>query len=110
MTALTREYSHPYSLGNAHDLDDLQNDPEGFASKVIPLAEALPHWERITLCAKHAALVKNGHRLPARDVGDIQEPGARAMFLDPDGAALALVESIDRDGEAHWAVLRGLWS
>ncbi|MEW5772234.1 MAG: tRNA pseudouridine(55) synthase TruB [Thermodesulfobacteriota bacterium] len=109
LTALTREASHPFDLGQAHRLDEVLAEPEALASKVIPLTDALPHWPRARLTAEQEALVKNGVQLPAAAVALDGSPGPRAMLLRPSGEPLALAELVERDGAPWWAVLRGLW-
>ncbi|THB70649.1 MAG: tRNA pseudouridine(55) synthase TruB [Desulfovibrio sp.] len=109
---LTREHSHPFSLDQAHELDQLLDDPEGFAEKVLPLDKALPHWPGLTLSAEQAKLVKNGAQLeygPSIALGKTFAQGLKAMFLAPDGAPLALVETQEKDGIPVWSILRGLW-
>lgn len=123
LTELIRERSHPYGLEDAHDLEALLGEPERFHERVIPLAKALPHWPAITLTERQAALVKNGAALdytpgapgmsgtgPGLDPGltEAGVPHRRAVFLDPQGRTLALVEAKLRDGKPVWAVLRGL--
>ena len=109
LTALTREASHPYDLGQAHRLDEVLADPAALPDKVIPLTDALPHWPRVRLTADQAAQAGNGMPLPAAAVALDGPPGPRAMLLAPTGAPLALAELIERDGAPWWAVLRGLW-
>lgn len=109
LTALTREASHPYDLGQACRLEEVLAEPEALASKVIPLTDALPHWPRARLTAEQAALVKNGAQLPAAAVALSGPPGPRAMLLTPAGEPLALAGQIEREGAPWWAVLRGLW-
>jgi len=109
---LTREFSSPFGLDEAHDLDLVLETPEGFEERVKPLHEALPHWPRTVLDRESAALVKNGAWLPLDEcpvAGVDGRPGRRAIFVDEEGAPLALVELRDRDDRIRWAILRGLW-
>lgn len=112
LTRLLREESHPFGLDRAHGLDEVLGDPEHFAERIIPLAEMLPHWSRVTLTPPLAGLVRNGARLPVSDTpGQLLHgaPGDQAMFLDADGTPLALVEAVPDNGRTAWAILRGLW-
>jgi tRNA pseudouridine55 synthase len=109
LTALIREASHPFGLGQAHGLDELLANPEALADTVIPLRDALPHWPRVRLSAEQAALVKDGVRLPAAGLELEGAEHSQAMFMAPDGSPLALAEKLPGDGESTWAVLRGLW-
>jgi tRNA pseudouridine55 synthase len=89
LTDLTREHSHPFGLEQAHSLDALLAEPEAFASKVLPIAAALPGWPRLRLTREQELLVRNGTWLDAEELG----PG----------------EARPRDGRPRWAILRGLW-
>jgi tRNA pseudouridine55 synthase len=109
LTALTREASHPFDLGQAHRLEEVLAEPEALGRKVIPLSDALPHWPRVRLTAQQTALMKNGASLPAAAVALAGPSGPRAILLCPSGEPLALAEMIEREGAPWWAVLRGLW-
>ncbi|MGE4469521.1 MAG: tRNA pseudouridine(55) synthase TruB [Desulfovibrio sp.] len=113
LTALLREESRPFGLHQAHRLDDVLNDPERFAEKVIPMAEALPHWPRHQLTEALTALVKNGAWLPVGETPDrlaVETAGDKALLLDSEGGPLALVEAKVQNGQLKWAILRGLWA
>lgn len=112
LTSLNREASTPFVLDQAHSLEDVLKEPEKLAERVIPLAEALPHWPGFTLTEPLANLVRNGARLPVNENPD--EPlygdhGDHAMLLSPEGTPLALVEAVLQDNQLKWAILRGLW-
>ncbi len=126
LTALTREESRPFTLAQAHPLDAVLDAPEALPSRVIPLAQALPHWPRVTLDAQETKLVKNGAQLPyapppaatraAAALTEEEAPCApaavtqRALFVDQHGDAVALAQHAVKDGQPVWALLRGLWS
>lgn len=112
LTQLTREQSHPFSLDEAHSLEGILEDPMSLPDKVLSMERALPHWPRLTLSKPQALSVKNGGQLgygpnlaPTRNFAE----GQRALFLDPEGSPLALVESRLTEGKAVWGILRGLW-
>ncbi|NDV25164.1 tRNA pseudouridine(55) synthase TruB [Desulfovibrio sp. JC010] len=111
MESLRREESRPYRLSEAHNLDEVLADPEGFEARIIPLADALPHWHRFTVSEDMSGAIKNGTRIPVADIAADQEiiEGERAMFLEPDGTALALMETKQIDDKLLWVILRGLW-
>ncbi|WP_320169039.1 tRNA pseudouridine(55) synthase TruB [Maridesulfovibrio sp.] len=112
MESLRREESRPYRLSDAHNLDEVLADPEGFEARVIPLADALPHWHRFTVAETMAAAIMNGARIPVEEVctPDLSIfEGERAMFLKTSGEALALMETRQVDGKLLWVILRGLW-
>ncbi|MEF2145058.1 MAG: tRNA pseudouridine(55) synthase TruB [Desulfovibrionaceae bacterium] len=113
LTALTREESSPFRLDQAHSLADVLSEPERFGEKVIPLADALPHWAKHHLTEPLDGLVRNGTWLPVNEVPGKLLFGFRdeqAMLLAPDGQPLALVQATLRDGQLKWAILRGLWA
>lgn len=112
LTALTREYSHPFGLEQAHPLEAVLREPEALPGRVLPLADALPHWPRVGVDEQQTRMVKNGVRLDfspetARVLPFAQ--GARAVLVAPGGGPLALAEAKLADGKPVWAVLRGLW-
>jgi tRNA pseudouridine55 synthase len=112
LTALTRERCHPFGLDQAHGLEEVLGDPEGFPGRVIPLREALPHWPLAALTGEQAEAVRNGTWLPVAQVplaGITGKPGERALLAAPDGTPLALAEVKNRDGSVYWSILRGLW-
>lgn len=111
LTRLLRESSGPFGLEQAHDLDEvLEDELEQFTERVIPMADALPHWPSYRLSEALAGLVKNGTRLPVNADGDLSgKEGDRALFLTPEGDALALVEAAESNGKLLWGILRGLW-
>ncbi|WP_459933892.1 tRNA pseudouridine(55) synthase TruB [Fundidesulfovibrio butyratiphilus] len=106
LTKLTREYSHPFGLAQACDHARLLAEPERLAPQVTPLGDALPHWPRLTLSERQAALVRNGGWIAWEEFSC---EGSRAMFLDPEGRPVALAEVRTRDGGQWWAILRGLF-
>jgi tRNA pseudouridine55 synthase len=105
LTQLTRELSHPFGLSEAVQLDDLVENPERLAERVIPLADALPHWPRLRLSPEQAKKVKDGKWL---SLAELPGPETRVMLADPDGQPVALAEPQDRDGARRWAIIRGL--
>ncbi|MBD5418056.1 MAG: tRNA pseudouridine(55) synthase TruB [Desulfovibrio sp.] len=111
LTELTREYSHPFGLGEATGLDALVADPALLAARVRPLADALPAWPRLLLTREQERRVRNGMALPvsAVDSGDAARDAGHALLCAADGTALALARrEMTPLGDA-WAVARGLW-
>ncbi len=105
LTELTREYSHPFGLEQAHGLDEVLATPEEFAKRVVSIADALPSWQRLRLSEGEAARIRNGAALPFRG-----EEAENALLEDAEGAPLALARRVERSGAAYWAVERGLWN
>ncbi len=67
LTGLTREYSHPFGLDQAHSLDAIMEHPEKLQQWLIPIAHALPHWPVLTLTAAEEARLKNGMPVAYRE-------------------------------------------
>ncbi len=110
---LTREYSHPFGLDEAHALDAVLDDPDGFPAKVADIARALPDWPKLRLSADNAARVRQGNRVaydPAAMAMLPFAPGFRALLQDEEGRALALAETAVDNGREVWALVRGLWN
>ncbi|MDL2210759.1 tRNA pseudouridine(55) synthase TruB [Desulfovibrio sp. OttesenSCG-928-O18] len=105
LTELTREYSHPFGLTEAHNLDEVLGTPEVFASRVSPIADALPAWQKIRLSPREVDLVRNGMALPFRG-----EDADCALFESENGTPVALVKRAEHAGQPVWAVERGLWT
>ena len=120
LTELTREYSHPFGLDQAYDLDPVLEEPEQLPDRVLPLDAALPHWPTVLLSDTEAAKVRNGVELEyaVHQMQDSSSPlpeGGRAVFVARNGSGeerqlLALAEVRLRDGAPVWSILRGLWS
>jgi len=106
MTALTREASRPFDLTRAHRLDDILAAPQTLPGRIIPLADALPHWPKVALAAAAAARVRQGGRVAA---GEAYAPGTQALLTDEDHRPLALARAEETDGRLRWAILRGLF-
>ncbi len=112
LTSLNREASTPFTLAQAYDLKQVLEEPEKLPQRVIPIAEALPHWARFTVTEDLANLVRNGAWLPVNaNPGELLwgKPGDRAMLLAPEGLVLALVEAKPQGDQLKWSILRGLW-
>ena len=112
LTELIREYSHPFSLDNACEPDDLVENPELLESKIISLEEALPTWPKIILSDEETALVKNGNPIPYDPEQIAQMPfsiGVTAMLLDSNRTPLALAETSIVQRQPVWSIMRGLW-
>ena len=113
LTELTREYSHPFTLDEATDLEAVLATPENLAQMVAPLAKALPDWQQVCLDATEEAAVRNGTPLPMFAENALAGPfeeGRQAMLLSASGAPLALAQSRLQEGRPVWTVLRGLWN
>ena len=112
LTELIREYSHPFSLDNACEPDELVENPELLESKIISLEQALPSWPKILLSKEETALVKNGNPIPYDPEKIAQMPfsvGVNAMLLDSERTPLALAETNIVQRQPVWSILRGLW-
>lgn len=113
---LIREYSHPFGIEAAHDLDAVLEDAGGFASRVTGIANALPAWPRLSLTREDAEKVRQGGQLAYAFCplpGEAFSPGQKALMLDSDAKALALAESAmggKHKQDAVWAITRGLWN
>jgi len=107
---LEREASHPFTLSQAHGLEEVLARQERLIELVLPMTEALPHWPKLSLGSEHAALVRNGAWLPTSLFPDYPaQEGDRALMLSPAKDPLALVEARTREQVLSWVILRGLW-
>lgn len=103
LCGLIREYSHPFGLLEATDLEAIVEDPAILERIVRPVEDALPHWPRIELDAASLRKVQNG--MPVKAGDDAPEHA----FLCHAGKACALA-TLGRDERGPcWKVTRGLW-
>jgi tRNA pseudouridine55 synthase len=111
---LTREYSRPFGLSQAHTLEEVLGHPEDFSSKVVSIADALPDCPHIALSREDAQIVRCGGKIrcPVGAGSSYPAAGQRVLMLDPDGKALALCAAEPgRETEAPvLRVTRGLWN
>ncbi len=106
LTKLTREYSHPFELSEAHELDAIINNPESLTELVIPLQNALD-WQQIIINPNVVNEIMLGKAIPADNNNEL---GAKAILIDETDCAIALVELKLIDGKKFWTILRGLWN
>lgn len=110
LSELEREASHPFTMEHAHDLETVLASRDRLIDLVLPMAQALPHWPKLSLGTQQADLVRNGTWLPtALFPGYPALEGDRALMLSSAGVPLALVEAKMRDQVLSWSILRGLW-
>ncbi|WMW64857.1 tRNA pseudouridine(55) synthase TruB [Nitratidesulfovibrio liaohensis] len=113
LTELTREYSHPFGIDEAHELDAVLAEPERLPERVIPVTRALPHWPKLRISAAQEAGVRNGMIVPYLPEAMAELPfaeGLKAIMLAPDDTPVALAETRIVNAQPVWTVLRGLWS
>ena len=112
LTSLIREESAPFTMQQAHSLEQVLADPDGFADKIIPLEESLPAWPKLRTSKIQAEQIQNGAWIAVEELPDWTptQPGQKALLLSPQGNALALVETQSHQTGMYWAVLRGLWA
>lgn len=103
---LVREYSHPYSVADAVSMRMLEEHPRLLRDNVMPLASALPQWEKIEIASTQVRAVKNGQSIPA----DCHYVHSRNALLCSNGEALALARLTDNADLPCWSIIRGLWN
>lgn len=104
LCGLVREYSHPFQLEEAVDLESIMDDPAILERNVRPLEDALPHWPRVELDETALNKVKNGIAIRAAS------NSAKNAFLCRNGRACALGVLAADDRGLVWKVARGLWN
>ncbi len=115
LTELTRVYSHPYSIEEASNLDDLAGNFELLQSRIKPISSVLD-WQIFAVDEKIADDIIYGKAIPHNEIEKqfpeiIVDFGDKAFFETKDGKALALMEAKYQEGYAKpvWTILRGLW-
>ena len=111
LTELTREYSHPFGLDRAVDLDFLQKNPELLPQYVHPIREVLAGWPQVRLGAEEAARVRNGIACacPAGLLDGIRANGGLALLMQGD-TELAVASLQENPSGPVLAITRGLWN
>jgi len=112
LSDLIREESRPFGLDQAVELDELLQNPQVLPRRVLSIPEALSHWPKLYLSPAQAAGIKNGNWLKTEELAGSppSAEGERALFLTPQEAPVALMETRLWRGQLYWAILRGLWS
>ena len=111
LTELTREYSYPFGLDAACDLEAVMKNPDLMAGKLRSIPEALPDWPRIEIASEGAADILHGRAIPANGLsGGAAVPGKTMALLIHEGRALALSRLADGPNGPQWTILRGLWN
>lgn len=110
LTELTREYSHPFGLENAHTLDEILAKPERLPEWIMPVSAALPEWKCFSIGNVQEEHLKNGMPIPHTPEFGIFRTGERAIILAQNGSPLALAEARMNRNNPVWAVLRGLFT
>ena len=110
LTELVREYSHPFGLDSAHDLEQILAAPHTLPERLLPLCAGLPGWRRLALNPAEERAARAGAAIACPPGSTL---GEQAVLLAKDGAPLALAEArLDvRSGREAlgWTILRGLW-
>ncbi len=117
LAELTREYSHPFGLEVAKDLESICAKPESLQEWVMPITSALPHWPLIQLSKQEQTYVMQGVPIAYRPTCDdvinqhhAQHVDDKAILLDHAKKPLALAQVNEVQGRMCWTILRGLWS
>lgn len=110
LTELTREYSHPFGLKEASDLNKILENPENLINEIRPLESALPTWPRLNLDNYQYHKVINGMALPVITLKDSMVKDTKYAILFYDNKPIALAEKKVMHKELFWTVLRGLWN
>jgi tRNA pseudouridine55 synthase len=93
LTALRRLRSGPFSLENAHSLDELmERNARGEVLPLIPLEHFLGHLQRLEIDEKTARGVRNGIRPSVKTGGERGIPGdsSAPVLLTHNGSAVAV--------------------
>lgn len=118
LTELVREYSHPFPLETAHELEKLLEHPETLAECVVPIEKALRDRPLLLLNREQEQKVRNGAALPYDALPAPDEnrrplpfaPGMGGLFMSESGEPLALTETAFSGSVPVWTVVRGLWN
>ena len=108
LTELIREYSHPFGLDSAHDLDAILDAPHTLSERVLPVSHGLPGWRSLPLTPDEERKVRVGASFACSSSA---QTGEQAVLFAQDGTPLALAEARMASGSPQalcWTILRGL--
>ncbi|MBQ7584839.1 MAG: tRNA pseudouridine(55) synthase, partial [Desulfovibrionaceae bacterium] len=109
LTQLEREYSYPFGLKSAVNLEDLESNPKILLHGLHPIKKALPDWPCFTVSDLWAKAVRNGQPLPQIALPEVAPNQTKALLMY-EGCELALVSLGDSALGPCWKVTRGLWN
>ena len=111
LTALIREYSHPFSLSQSVSMEKLLDSPLDLPVFVHPIEEALPGWPVIHLSQPEAQYIRNGRPVPCRqpDLEAVEGNAGQALLKDDSGLLALAKLAVEKNGPVL-TVARGLWS
>ncbi len=113
LTELVREQSHPFTLDQAVDLEELL-DRKDLKKHLLSIPEALARfrtWDQVTLSRDQEKIVRSGQPVDAQLISGCRpRENDVALLLARDGSPLALAEAKSRDDRLVWSIIRGLWT
>ncbi|SHN71050.1 tRNA pseudouridine(55) synthase TruB [Desulfovibrio litoralis] len=125
LEALTREYSHPFSLKEAYEVSNFTDNPSLLPECVLPVHKALPKWLKLIVSKTDEEKIRHGHSISYQAVEkqienatngfelvDFAEKpfqeGIKALLMNENEQTLALAVSTTEHGKEVFSVLRGL--
>ena len=108
LASLVREYSCPFGLDSAIDLEELLADPNKFLAALKPIHAALPSWKVLEVPKNLRPAVLNGLPIPVDELETIDSSVQQAILMY-DGVELALVSRAMSEQTPVWQITRGLW-
>lgn len=107
LTDLVREYSYPFGLEHAVDLDAILQDPKLLLQNLHPIRDAVPDWPAFSVSAMWAKLIRQGQNLPVTALPKVKAGQKQALVLYEE-CELAIV-TLNATG-SEWKITRGLWN
>ena len=108
LTELTREFSYPFGLNLACELEDIVNEPGALVRALRPIREALPKWPCLEVPETWVKAVVSGQNIPCQALGT--NDAAEHVILMHKDCELALATLMPSGTEPVWKVSRGLWT
>ncbi len=110
---LVREYSHPFGLEQAVELDTLL-DSQNWEQHVCPIPRALAQakpWPQLVVSRELARMIRNGQPVSTHLLPEYQpREEEMALLLTQEHSPLALVQAQKWEGRLVWSIIRGLWA
>jgi tRNA pseudouridine55 synthase len=106
LETLRRTRSGQFNLDRAATIDELTRDPDGAASRIVPLNALMPQLPIVTLTEEGLRRAGHGRTIePIHVTGELLHRTGWVRLMSPSGALVALAEPSPAPGSLHPSVV-----